>query len=80
MLLALDNEVRKKVSSSEVDPAIVELNQDLGKARERMKEVAAAAKENWSKTQDEANAAFKKLQDSTSAISKRLKVELGLEK
>ena len=80
MLLALDNEVRKKVSSSEVDPAIVELNKDLGKARERMKEAAAAAKENWSKTQDEADAAFKKLQDSTSAISKRLKMELGLEK
>ncbi|EED31127.1 conserved hypothetical protein [gamma proteobacterium NOR5-3] len=79
MLLALDNELRKKVSGSEIDPAIVELNESLAKARDQMKQAAESAKEDWSKTQDEANAAFAKLQEGTAGISKRLKAELGLE-
>jgi hypothetical protein len=57
MLLALDNELRKKVASSEIDPAIRSLNQNLGEARELMQEVASATKESWDKTQNEANAA-----------------------
>jgi DNA anti-recombination protein RmuC len=80
MLLALDNELRKKVSSSEIDPAIVEMNQRLGKAREQMQKAAEATKESWSKTQQEANAAFEKLQQSASEVTKRLKNELGLDK
>jgi uncharacterized membrane protein HdeD (DUF308 family) len=79
MLLALDNELRKKVSSSEIDPAIVELNQKLGEAREKMKAAAEAARESWSETQKEAHAAFEKLQQSASKITGRLKKELRLE-
>jgi hypothetical protein len=80
MLLALDNELRKKVSSSEIDPAIVELNQKLGTARVEMQKAAQATKQTWSKTQDKASAAFEKLQQSASEITRRLKGELGLDK
>jgi hypothetical protein len=79
MLLALDNELRKKISTSEVDPAIRELNRKLGEAREQMQAAASATKESWDKTQNEANAAFKKLQKSAAEITKNLKHELGLE-
>jgi uncharacterized membrane protein HdeD (DUF308 family) len=78
-LLALDNELRKKVSSAEIDPSIVELNQKLGKARVEMQKAAKATKETWDKTQGEASAAFEKLQQSASEITKRLKSELGLD-
>jgi uncharacterized membrane protein HdeD (DUF308 family) len=80
MLLVLDNELRKKVSSSEIDPAIVELNQQLGTARVEMQKAATATKETWDKTQGEASAAFEKLQQSASEITKRLKIDLGLDK
>lgn len=80
MLLALDNELRKKVSTSDVDPAMVSLNENLGMAREQMQEAAAAAKDEWAKTQDEANDAFDKLRESMAGISKNMRKELGLDK
>jgi hypothetical protein len=78
MLLAMDNELRKKVSSSEIDPAITELNQSLASARDQMKQTVAAAEENWAKTQDEAGVAFDKLHEATAKISQRMKADLGL--
>lgn len=78
MLLALDNELRNKVSGSEVDPAIVELNASLGNAREQMQRAAAAASKDWVETQGEANAAFDKLRQNISSISQQVKSELGL--
>jgi uncharacterized membrane protein HdeD (DUF308 family) len=79
MLLTLDNELRKKISTSEVDPAIRELNQKLGEAREQMQTLTSATRETWDKAQNEANAAFEKVQKSAAEITKRLKHELGLE-
>jgi uncharacterized membrane protein HdeD (DUF308 family) len=78
MLLALDSELRKKVSTSEVDPAIQVLNRHLGEAREQMQAVASATKESWDATQQEANAAFEKLRDSAAEATQRLKQELGI--
>jgi len=74
----MDNELRKKVSSSEIDPAITELNQSLASARDQMKQTVAAAEENWAKTQDEAGVAFDKLHEATAKISQRMKADLGL--
>jgi DNA anti-recombination protein RmuC len=79
MIFVLDAELRKKVSSSEIDPAMRDLNQKLGEAREQMQAVASATKESWDKTQNEAKTAFEKLQKSTTEIAKRLKNELGLD-
>lgn len=78
MLLALDNELRKKVSSSEIDPAIQELNQTLGEARKRMEAARSANQESWDQLQQDSNEAFTKLQTNAAKISKRLKQELGL--
>ena len=80
MIFALDTELRKKVSSSEIDPAIRDLNQKLGEARKQMQAAASATKESWDKTQNEAKAAFETLQESASEITRRLKHELGLER
>ncbi len=80
MLLALDNELRKKVSTTEVDPAIVELNESLGHARDTMQRAATAASEDWAKTQDAANVAFDQLRRSVSGITKQLKEELDVDK
>jgi uncharacterized membrane protein HdeD (DUF308 family) len=78
MLLILQEELSTKVSEAEVDPSIKELNQKLGEARVRMKEVAAATKESWDRTQHEANDAFGELQAQVAEATKELKEKLGL--
>jgi uncharacterized membrane protein HdeD (DUF308 family) len=80
LLLALGIELQEKVSSSEVDPAIKDLNQKLGEARERMEEAASATKETWDKVQNESNTAFKKLQTNVAQVTKELKKSLDLDK
>lgn len=79
LLLALGIELQEKVSSSEVDPAIKGLNQELGAARERMEEAAATTKESWDKVQAASNVAFKKLQATIAEASKELKKKLDLD-
>jgi hypothetical protein len=79
VLLALDSEVRKKVSLTEVDPAIVALNEKLGEARVQMQQVADATEEAWQDAQKEASAAFKQLQKNSAELRDQLKQELGLE-
>jgi uncharacterized membrane protein HdeD (DUF308 family) len=80
MLLALENEVRKKLSTAEVDPAILELNRNLGEARQRMQAAATATRESWDRTQNEATGAFEELRKSAAVVAGRLKHELGLDK
>ena len=79
MLLALDNELRKKVSTSEVDPSIRELNTQLGAAREEMQRTAEASAEAWNATQDKANKTFDTLRKSAAKVSAQLQKELGIE-
>lgn len=45
MLLALDNELRQKVSTEEVDPALRKLNDELSEARTKMERAASATAE-----------------------------------
>jgi uncharacterized membrane protein HdeD (DUF308 family) len=78
MLLALDNELRKKVSTSDLDPSIQELSEKLGAARKWMDRAAESTTEAWASTQKEANAAFEKLQHSVADMTARLKKDLGL--
>lgn len=79
MLLLLGTELQKKVSASEVDPAIQDLNRDLGEARVVMQEVASATKESWDKAQQESNVVFEKLRKSLAGATKDLKKSLGLD-
>jgi len=78
MLLALDKELRKKVSGSDVDPAIRELNTQLGAAREEMQRTAEASAEAWNAAQDEANKTFDALRKSAAEVSAQLQKELGI--
>lgn len=80
LLLALGNELQSKVSASDVDPAIKELNEKLGEARKQFKEVSSATKKTWDKVQNESNAAFKKLQTNIAEVTKELKKKLDLDK
>ncbi len=75
----LDNELRKKASTSDIDPAIRGLNTQLGAAREKMQETTEAGAEAWSAAQDEANKAFDALRKNAAELSARLQKELGID-
>ena len=79
MLLLLGKELETKVAASEIDPAIQNLNRDLGEARVVMQEVASATKESWDKSQQEANVVFEKLRTGLAGATKDLKKSLGLD-
>ncbi len=76
-LLVLDAELRQKVSTGDVDPAIQEINQKLGEARVQMQQAADQTQEAWDAAQKEANTVFESLQKSASALTERLKKDLG---
>ena len=79
MLLVLDNELRRKVSKSEVDPTISELNERLGLARQKMQELAAASETSWENLEEDSEEVFRNLQKSITDISKDLKKSLGID-
>jgi|GEM_PF-203066 len=79
MLLLLGKELETKVAASEIDPAIQNLNRDLGEARVVMQEAASATKESWGKAQQEANVVFEKLRTGLAGATKDLKKSLGLD-
>ena len=68
-IISLATEVQQKVSSSQVDPLIKDLNRKAGEAREMMTIAAEATRENWHQKQVEATAAFSKLQKITQDLA-----------
>jgi uncharacterized membrane protein HdeD (DUF308 family)/gas vesicle protein len=78
MLIALGDELRQKVSATDVDPAIRELNTDLKSARVELQKAADATHEAWERVQGEASESFQKLRESSAELTERLKKELGL--
>ena len=78
MLIVLGDELRQKVSASDVDPAIRELNTDLKSARVELEKAADATHEAWEAVQREASESFQKLRESSAELTGRLKKELGL--
>lgn len=75
-LLALGDEVSKKVSAGEVDPAIRDLNTRLGEARNFLKEAADEGFSAWDAAQRQAVQSFDALQDSITAAAERLSRKL----
>jgi uncharacterized membrane protein HdeD (DUF308 family) len=80
LIAALGKELKTKVSSSDVDPALKELNKDLGKTRKVMKEVKSTTMEAWDELQDESREEIEKLKKKADALTKDLKEALGLDK
>ena len=78
MLIALGNELSQKVSASNVDPAIVELNDNLKNARVELQKASDVTQEAWEGVQHEASESFQKLRKSSAELTERLKKELGL--
>jgi len=79
-LLVLDSELRQKVSSSDVDPAINKLNESLGKARKSMQEAEAATQKTWSEVQKASNDFVGELQDSIAEANAKLKESLNADR
>ncbi|MDJ0837272.1 MAG: HdeD family acid-resistance protein [Acidobacteriota bacterium] len=78
-LLALAEEVGKKVSQDEVDPAVRKLHDLLGEARKEMERTAEAGAETWADAQKEANRIFGELQKNTGELIAGLQKELGID-
>jgi hypothetical protein len=80
LIAALGKELTTKVSDSDVDPAMKELNKDLGEAREVWKEVKSTTMEAWDKLQEESRDDIEKLKKKAEVITEELKKKLGLDK
>jgi uncharacterized membrane protein HdeD (DUF308 family) len=80
LIAALGKELKTKVSSSDVDPAMKELNKDLGEAREFIQDVKSTTMEAWEKVQDESREDIEKLKQKAELLTKDLKKSLGLDK
>ncbi len=66
-LRKLTLQVEGKVAADDVDPAIMQINDALGRARVKLAEVAAAAEENWGALSDELESAVEDVNASLSA-------------
>ncbi len=72
-ILKLQAEVDEKVSATDVDPAIVDLNEELGKAREELERSKGAASESWANLQGNVNNAFDSLRTSVKEAYDKVK-------
>jgi hypothetical protein len=72
-ILELQAQVDEKVSSSDVDPTIVKLNQELATARKQLEEASATASESWATMQKGVRDAFETLRKSVGQASDQIK-------
>ncbi len=72
-ILALQAQVDEKVSSSDVDPTLGELNQQLAAARKQLEQSSAAASETWATLQGGVRDAFETLRASVNQSAERIK-------
>jgi len=63
-IITLQAVTDEKVALADVDPAVVRLNEDLGRAREELERSKAAASESWATLQGGVNDAFETLRTS----------------
>ena len=72
-ILAIQAQVEEKVSSSDVDPAIGELNTKLAAARKQLEKSSAAASDSWATLQGGVRDSFETLRTSVHQASERIK-------
>lgn len=73
VILKLQAGVDEKISLADVDPAVVELNEELGKAREELQQSKAAASESWATLQGGVNDALETLRSSLQDAYERVR-------
>jgi len=71
-LLALQAQINEKVSAADVDPTIVQLNEELTTARDQLDEATAAASESWATLQQGVRDAFETLRTSVRQAAERV--------
>ena len=71
-LLALQAQIDEKVSAADVDPTIVQLNQELTTARDQLEEASAAASESWATLQQGVRDAFETLRTSVRQAAEKI--------
>jgi len=71
-LLALQAQIDEKVSAADVDPTIVQLNEELTTARDQLEEATAAASESWATLQQGVRDAFETLRTSVRQAAERI--------
>jgi hypothetical protein len=74
-ILTLQAQVDEKISASDVDPTIVELNEKLGTARKELEEAKDAASESWATLQGGVRDAFESLRSSVNKAYEQIKKE-----
>ncbi len=72
-ILVLQAQVDEKVSSSDVDPTLGELNQQLAAAREQLEKSSTAASESWATLQGGVRDSFETLRASVNQAAERAK-------
>ena len=72
-ILALQAQVDEKVAASDIDPAIGQLNEQLGAARKQLEASSAAASESWATLQTGVRDAFEQLRTSVRQAADRIK-------
>ena len=71
-ILVLQAQVDEKISSSDVDPAMGELNDKLAAARKQLEESSAAASESWATLQSGVRDSFANLRMSVNQAAERI--------
>jgi hypothetical protein len=71
-ILALQGQVDKRVSASDVDPAMSDLNEKLGIARKQLEASSAAASESWATLQGGVRDSFATLRNSVNHAAERI--------
>ena len=71
-IFALQAQVDEKVSSSDVDPTLGELNQQLATARKQLEKSSAAASETWATLQGGVRDSFETLRGSVNQAADRI--------
>ena len=75
-MIRMDATVGKKVSTEDIDPGIVSLNEQLGVARQEYEKMSAAAEESWSTLHAGATVAMATLRSSVEAAAARVQQEM----
>lgn len=70
-ILVLQSQVDEKVSSSDLDPAFGELNQQLAAARKQLEKSSAAASESWATLQGGVRESFETLRSSVNQAAEQ---------
>lgn len=71
-LMRVQASINEKISSDELDPTFIELNQELGEARKKYEQVSAAAVDSWGTIHEGAAEAMSLLRASVESAADRV--------